>query len=148
IVGAVGVLTTEAAEVVHERGPKVDKKRSGHVLAVSIYLPRPAGNVRGTLPSWLRAWFASFRGSPAPQCQADAATAPGNDRDLTSPFLRQGTPPLPLRAVRVKGCKTDCLPRGIPPAGSRRLYQAEQALCDDLPHLLHQLANDLTGGLD
>src|SRR6516164_466292 len=30
----------------------------------------------------------------------------------------------------------------------RRLYQADQALCDDLPRLLDQLVNDLTGRLD
>src|SRR5262249_27110171 len=59
-----------------------------------------------------------------------------------------GTPPLPVRAVRVKVCKSDCLPRGARPAGSRRLYQAEQALRDDLPRLLDQFVNDLTGRLD
>jgi hypothetical protein len=31
--------------------------------------------------------------------QADAAVAPGNDRGLTFQFLRNGTPPLPVRAV-------------------------------------------------
>src|SRR5262249_61386475 len=36
---------------------------------------------------------------------ADAAVAPGNDRDLTLQFLRHGTPPPPVRAVRVKGWK-------------------------------------------
>src|SRR5262249_57938937 len=65
--------------------------------------------------------------------QADATVAPGYDRDLPFQFLRHGTPPLPVRAVRVKGCKTDYLPRGIWPAGSRRLYQAEQAPRDGLP---------------
>src|SRR5262249_51676718 len=80
--------------------------------------------------------------------QADAAVAPGDDRDLPFQLLRHGTPPLPVRAVRVTGCKSDCLPRGIRPAGSRRLYQAEQALRDDLPRLLDQLVNDSTGRLD
>src|SRR5262249_31409221 len=80
--------------------------------------------------------------------QADAAVAPGHDRDLTFQFLRHGTPSPPVRAVRVEGCKSDCLPRGIRPAGSRWLYQAEQALRDDLPRLLDQLVNDLTGRLD
>src|SRR5262249_12489655 len=47
---------------------------------------------------------------PPGRGQADAAVAPGNDRDLTFQFLRHGTPPLPLRAVRVKGWKlTACL---------------------------------------
>src|SRR5215472_1971682 len=80
--------------------------------------------------------------------QADAAVAPGNDRDLTFQFLRHRTPLLPVRAVRVKGCKSDCLPRGARPAGSRRLYQAEQAVRDDLPRLLDQFVNDVTGRLD
>src|SRR5262249_44072327 len=35
--------------------------------------------------------------------QADAAVAPGNDRDFPFQFLRHGTPPLPVRAVRVTG---------------------------------------------
>src|SRR5262245_64592469 len=49
--------------------------------------------------------------------QADAAAAPGNDRDLTFQLLRHGTPPLPVRAVRIKGCKSDCLLVGSgPPA--------------------------------
>src|SRR5262245_20089397 len=38
--------------------------------------------------------------------------------------------------------------RGIQPPGSRRLYQADQALRDDLPRLLDQLVNELTGRLD
>ena len=48
----------------------------------------------------------------------------------------------------MKGCKTDYLPRGTRPACSRRLYQAEQALRDDLPRLLDEFVNDLTGRLD
>src|SRR5262245_1317037 len=67
---------------------------------------------------------------------------------LPSSFFDLGLPPLPVRDVRVKGCKSDCLPRGIRPAGSRRLYQAEQALRDDLPRLLDQVVKDLTGRLD
>src|SRR5262249_25312554 len=35
--------------------------------------------------------------------QADAAVAPGDDRDFPFQFLRHGTPPLPVRAVRVTG---------------------------------------------
>src|SRR5262249_5961860 len=35
--------------------------------------------------------------------QADAAAAPGDDRDLTFQFLRHRTPPLPVRTVRGKG---------------------------------------------
>src|SRR5262249_11430233 len=35
--------------------------------------------------------------------QADAAVAPGDDRDSPFQFLRHGTPPLPVRAVRVMG---------------------------------------------
>src|SRR5262249_39542778 len=56
--------------------------------------------------------------------------------------------PPPVRPVRVKGYKTASPPRGIWPAGSRRLYQAEQAPRDDLPRLLDQFVNDLTGRLD
>src|SRR5262249_24309564 len=67
---------------------------------------------------------------------------------LPSNFFDMGLPPLPVRDVRVKGCKSDCLPRGIRPAGSRRLYQAEQAPRDDLPRLLDQFVKDLTGRLD
>src|SRR5262249_7862947 len=37
--------------------------------------------------------------------QADAAVAPGDDRDPTFQFLRHATPPLPVRAVRVKACE-------------------------------------------
>src|SRR5262249_56339060 len=85
---------------------------------------------------------------PPGRGQADAAVAPGNDRDLTFQFLRHGTPPPLVGAVRVKGCKRDCLPRGTRPAGSRRLYQAEQALRNDLPRLLDQLLNDVSGPLD
>src|SRR5215471_17270017 len=67
---------------------------------------------------------------------------------LPSNFFDVGLPPLPVRDVRVKGCKSDCLPRGIRPTGSRRLYQAEQAMRDDLPRLLDQFVKDLTGRLD
>src|SRR5215813_3749459 len=67
---------------------------------------------------------------------------------LPSNFFDMGLPPLPVRDVRVKGCKSDCLPRGIRPAGSRRLHQAEQAMRDDLPRLLDQFVKDLTGRLD
>src|SRR5262249_21003571 len=80
--------------------------------------------------------------------QADAAVAPGDDRDLPFQLLRHGTPPLPVRAVRVTGCKSACLPREVRPAGSLGLYQAEQALRDDLPRLLDQFVNDSTGRLD
>src|SRR5262249_37557475 len=90
----------------------------------------------------------AFGDEPPGRGQADAAVAPGNDRDLTFQSLRHGTPPLPVRAVRVKGWKSDCLPPGIRPAGSRRPYQAEQALRDDLPRLLDQFVNDVTGRLD
>src|SRR5215467_3717037 len=40
------------------------------------------------------------------------------------------------------------MPASWDPARSRRLYQAEQALRDDLPRLLDQFVNDLTGRLD
>src|SRR5262249_46384089 len=35
--------------------------------------------------------------------QADAAVAPGDDRDFPFQFLRHGITPLPVRAVQVKG---------------------------------------------
>ena len=47
-----------------------------------------------------------------------------------------------------RGCRSDWTSRGILPPGSRRLYQADQAPRDDLPHLIDQLVNDLTGRLD
>ena len=34
-----------------------------------------------------------------------SAVAPGDDRDFPFQFLRHGTHPLPVRAVRVKGCE-------------------------------------------
>src|SRR5262249_38939749 len=37
--------------------------------------------------------------------QADSAVGPGNDGALTFQFLRPGTPPLPVKAVRVKPCE-------------------------------------------
>src|SRR5262249_43062302 len=71
---------------------------------------------------------------PAGGGQADAAVAPGDDRDFTFQFLRHGTPPLPVRPfVR---CERDYMLGGTRRACSRRLYQAEQAPRDDLPRLL------------
>jgi hypothetical protein len=39
--------------------------------------------------------------------QADTAVAPGDDRDFPFQVLRHGTPPPPVRAVRVKSCECD-----------------------------------------
>src|SRR6516225_4260581 len=87
--------------------------------------------------------------------------------DSRPPFAQDGPGSLPIASAAI-GASTavsnawrtepsyglsmhanTCLARsGIRPAGSCRLYQAEQALRDDLPCLLNQFVNDLTGRLD
>src|SRR5262249_5961861 len=67
---------------------------------------------------------------------------------LPSSFFDIGLLRCPCGPFGEREGKGAAWPGGPGPAGSRGLYQAEQALRGDLPRLLAQLVNDLTGRLD